>query len=123
MTIHFKKDVVNTFLLRVEELGLEKDATKIVYDTNFAIDYKPNSPTVCLYFGKGGLYTNIDILDKLISDAVFILPIVSDLNKFSSLIPTQLLPINGFKLNGIKDVEAVVARMLEGLSLSMATIY
>jgi len=113
----YKKDVVDTFLLRVEELGLEKDSAKIIDDTNFLIDYKANSPTVCLYFGKGGLYTNIDILDKLITDAVFILPIVSDLNNFSSLIPPQLLSINGFKLNDLKDIEAVVARIMEGLSL------
>lgn len=113
----FKKDVVDTFLLRVEELGLERDSAKIINDTNFLLDYKSNSPTVCLYFGKGGTYTNIDILDKLITDAVFILPIVSDLNNFSSLVPPQLLPINGFKLNDVKDIEAVVARIMEGLSL------
>lgn len=113
----FKKNVVDTFLLRVKDLGLEDDSAKIIFDSTFIADYKPNSPTVCLYFGKGGLYTSIDILDKLITDAVFILPIVSDLSNFSDLIPAQLKPINGFELKDVNGIEAVVARVMEGLSL------
>ena len=113
----FKSDVVDTFTIRVRELGLEKDSIKIIYESNFTVDYKPNSPTVCLYFGKGGTYANIDILDKMIGDATFILPIVSDLTRFSDLIPIQLKPINGFELKNLSEIEAVVARVMEGLSL------
>ncbi len=83
----FKNKVVDTFLLKVQELGLDNDSIKIIYNTNFDTDYKANCPTVCAYFGKGGLHTDIDFLDQLITDAVFILPIVSNLTIFSSLVP------------------------------------
>jgi hypothetical protein len=116
-----RKGVVDTFLLRVHELGLERNSIEILDVLNFADVYKPNSPTVCIYFGNAGTHSSIDILDKLISDAVFILPIVDDLGKFSDLVPAQLLPINGFELNDIKDIEAVVARVMEGLSLLRAS--
>ncbi|MEI9954793.1 MAG: toll/interleukin-1 receptor domain-containing protein [Ferruginibacter sp.] len=117
----FKKEVVDTFLVRATQLGIEKESLEIIYETNFDNDYRPNCPTVCLYFAKGGTFININILEKLINDAVFILPTVSDLNAFSSLVPPQLKPINGLRLGDVNDVESVVGRIMEGLSLLRAS--
>lgn len=117
---HLKDEIIETFIKRVDDLGLESDSTSIIDETNFSHDYKPNSPTVCLYFGIGGIHANLGILDLLINHAVFILPIVSNLATYSNLVPAQLKSINGFELKNEKDIESLVARIMEGLSLLRA---
>lgn len=111
-----KNNIVDTFHARVKELGLEEDSTTLIDEENFYSDYKPNCPTVCIYFGKSSPHNNSDIIDILINDAVFIVPVVSDLTNFSNLVPKQLKPINGFELKDLNGVEATVARILEGLA-------
>ena len=58
-----------------------------------------------------------DILAKLITDATLILPIVTDLTKFTQQIPSELNNINGFQLAIKNDIEKLVSSILEGLSL------
>lgn len=114
----FKDEIVNTFVKRFTELGISSDLISIMDATNFATNYIANAPTVGLYFG--GTDTNFpstDILDRLISDANLILPIVDDLDFYRERIPQQLRPINAYGLNSKLQVEAIVSRILEGLSL------
>jgi hypothetical protein len=113
----YRTHVCDTFATRTDELGLDKEAFKILSEANFYAEYKPSNPTACLYLCNGGLHTSLDILEILIEDAAFILPVVPDIEKFENLVPNQLIPINGFELRDGKDVEAVAARAMEALSL------
>ncbi len=114
-----KTEIVQTFVMRVEELGLSKDALSIIDALNFDIDYKPNAPSVALYFGENGAtnFSDIHLLKKLQRDAVFIVPVVVNLKNFSSSTPAELRGINGFALTSHTEVDALVNRILEGLSL------
>lgn len=101
----------------IEELGILADSLLYIDQANFA-EYKANAPTVCLYFGDNdGTFTNIDLLETLISDATLIIPLVDDLENFKASIPAQLHKINGYKLSNENDVESLVSLVLEGLSL------
>jgi hypothetical protein len=113
----YNVDIVDTFIKRILELGLSESAVAILNKTNFHHEYQGNSPSVCLYFGVGAPYANIDILNICINDAIFVIPILDDLTSFSLLIPRELELINGFQLKSGNDIEALVGRILEALSL------
>lgn len=114
----FKDEIIDTFENRFTELGISTDLISIMDETNFTTNYIANAPTVGIYFG--GTDTNfpsIGILDRLIKDSKLILPIVDDLDFYPKRIPPQLKPINGYGLNSKLQIEAIVSRILEGLSL------
>lgn len=114
---NFKNNIVELLIKRVSDLGLNIDTIIILDENNFS-EYKGNAPTVVLYFGDDNLnFINLNILNKLISDACFILPIVSDIQNFNNLIPKELSSINGFELKSENEIESLVSRILEGLSL------
>lgn len=114
----FYKEVLDTLYQHIEELGLPKESILEIDENNFKTGYKGNAPTFCLYFGSdSGYFKNIDLLDILIKDANLILPVVSDLKKFSSQIPKELENVNGFELASINEIEKLVSCILEGLSL------
>ncbi len=114
----FFPEVIDTLYRHVTELGLLKESIVEIDESNFHTVYKANSPTFCLYFGNSsGTFKNIDILKTLIKDANLILPIASDLKKFSTQIPKELRNINGFELSNNNDIEKLVSCILEGLSL------
>lgn len=115
-TSPFKKDITDTFLNHILELGLVKDSIILLDEFNFKDNYKANAPTVGLYFG-GSIFPNIDILDILINDATIILPIVEDNSRFNSLTPEILHTINGFELKTTSNIEPLVGNILEGLEL------
>jgi hypothetical protein len=97
---------------------LLKESIKEIDEANFHTGYKGNAPTFCLYFGSdSGSFKNLDILSTLIRDANLILPIGSDLKKFSKQIPKELGNVNGFELSSRNDIEKLVSCILEGLSL------
>jgi len=114
----FYKEVLDVLYHHIAELGLAKESIIEIDENNFKTEYKGNAPTFCLYFGShSGSFKNIDLLDILIKDANLILPIASDLNKFSSQIPKGLANVNGFELATSNDIEKLVSCILEGLSL------
>lgn len=115
---HFYNEVMNIAYRHIAELGLPKESIIEIDDTNFQTEYKRNAPSFCLYFGSDtGSFKNLDLLKILIKDANLILPIASDLNKFSSQIPKVLANVNGFELATRNDIEKLVSSILEGLSL------
>lgn len=112
------KEVLDTLYHHIEELGLAKESILEIDETNFKTEYKGNAPTFCLYFGSNsGTFKNIDLLEILIKDANLILPVATDLVKFSCQIPKQLENVNGFELATSNDIEKLVSCILEGLSL------
>lgn len=114
----FYSDILKTLYRHIAELGIQKDYIIEIDENNFAVEYKANAPTYCLYFGSShGTFKNQDVLVKLLTDATLILPIVSDLTKFKQQIPTELKNINGFQLTSNNDIESLVSLILEGLSL------
>lgn len=114
----FYKEVLDTLYHHIEELGLAKESILEIDESNFHSDYKGNAPTFCLYFGGGsGSFKNIDLLEILIKDANLILPVVSNLGKFSSQIPKELANVNGLELASRNDIEKLVSSILEGLGL------
>lgn len=115
---HFYNEVMNIAYRHIAELGLPKESIIEIDDINFQTEYKRNAPSFCLYFGSDtGSFKNLDLLKILIKDANLILPIASDLNKFSSQIPKELANVNGFELATRNDIEKLVSSILEGLSL------
>lgn len=114
----FYKEVLDTLYHHIAELGLAKESILEIDENNFKTEYKANAPTFCLYFGSNsGTFKNIDLLNILIKDANLILPVASDLEKFSSRIPKELQNVNGFELATSNDIEKLVSCILEGLSL------
>lgn len=114
----FYKEVLDTFYHHIEELGLAKESVLEIDETNFKTEYKGNAPTFCLFFGdNSGTFKNIDLLEILIKDANLILPVATELTKFSYQIPKQLKNVNGFELSTSNDIEKLVSCILEGLSL------
>src|SRR6187402_3383460 len=92
----FYIEILDTFYHHIEELGLAKDSILEIDENNFKTEYKGNAPTFCLYFGNdSGSFKNLDLLKILSKDANLILPVASDLEKFSSQIPKELENVNG----------------------------
>ncbi|MCZ2393014.1 MAG: toll/interleukin-1 receptor domain-containing protein [Chitinophagales bacterium] len=114
----FYSEILETLYRHIIELGLLKECIIEIDENNFATEYKANAPTFCLYFGStSGYFANQDILAKLLTDATLILPVVTDLTKFTQQIPSELININGFQLATRNDIERLVSSILEGLSL------
>lgn len=114
----FYKEVLDIMYHHIQELGLAKESILEIDENNFKTEYKGNAPTFCLYFGNNsGSFKNIDLLEILIKDANLVLPVASDLEKFSSQIPKELENVNGFELATNNDIEKLVSCILEGLSL------
>lgn len=110
------------FFKRIKELGLNKNAVVLLDRANFDNLYKGNSPSFCIYFGsQGGKHRDLDLVERLLSDAKLIFPIVTDLKKFSIQIPKQLRGINGFALPDQLAIPRIVSTALEGLSLLRAS--
>lgn len=114
----FYKEVLDTLYHHISELGLAKESILEIDENNFKSEYSGSAPTFCLYFGSNSsAFKNLDLLKILIKDANLILPIASDLEKFSSQIPKELENVNGFELATSNDIEKLVSCILEGLSL------
>lgn len=113
-----KGSIVSTFKTRVDDLGISAESINILEEDNFRDNYIANAPTVGVYFGgETTNFPNLDILERLLSDSNLVLPVVNDLKHFSENTPVNLHPINGFELKTETNVEALVSRILEGLSL------
>jgi hypothetical protein len=113
-----KDTIIDTFKKRVQDLGVNEDALSILDEKTFEKEYKRNAPSAALYFGgRTANFPDLVILDDLLSNSSFILPVVGDLARFTDLVPKQLFPINGFELKSEREVEALVSNILECLGL------
>ena len=111
-------EIEDCFFRQITELGVEESSVVIINQSRFDIEYKPNAPAFCIYLGdKDGVYKDTDIVDRLVRDAILIVPVVSDLTEFSKQVPPMLHGINGFELAGKTEIEALVGVVLEGLGL------
>lgn len=111
-------EVLRTFYHHIKELGIVIESIVEIDESNFDVLYTGNAPSFCLYFGsENGHYKNIDILKILITDANLILPVVSNIKKFTVQIPPELINVNGFELADSNGIENLVSTILEGLSL------
>lgn len=115
--IEFEQQILDLLFKQIDELGMSPDKLKIIYSENFEKEYQANYPVYCLYMGSNNKELDLDILAKLKEDATLILPIVSDLTKFNSLIPDDLKNQNGFPLANEDDIPRLVSCILEGFSL------
>lgn len=114
----FRDLVVRTFLDKIVDLGLEREVVEVITDADYFAKHKNNSPTVALYFGgSNSNHPHLDILENLVHEAAFILPIVEDKSVFCSLTPNQLHEINGSQLENHLDIDPLVSSILEGFSL------
>ncbi len=118
----FIEEILKTFYIHIEELGINRDSIIEINEKNFNFNYIANAPTFCLYFGSNDSnYTNLDFVDILIKDATLILPIVSDLKQFNKEIPEFLRNNNGIELKLENDIEKIVSVILEGFGLLRST--
>lgn len=113
----YKQDIVNSFLARVTDLGLDTDAFVLLNEANFDQKYQARNPSVCVYLSNGAQYPDLDILKRLINDAVFLIPVVPDINEFKKLTPQELHFINGTELVDSLGINTITNKLLEGLSL------
>lgn len=117
----FEQQILDSLFEQINILGMSGDMLNIVYAENFKTDYQANYPVYCLYMGSNNKELDLGILATLKEDATLILPIVSDLTKFNSLIPDDLKNQNGFSLANKDDIPRLVSCILEGFSLLRAS--
>lgn len=114
----FTHKLIKMFRHHVSELGLEEDTIAIIDELNFEIEYEPNCPAFCIYFGNEmGDFTNIDFLKTLIEDATLVAPVVSNIKLFAKSTPLLVHNINGFQLQSLSDLEPLVSCIMEGMGL------
>lgn len=100
-----KDTIINTFKKRVQDLGVNEDALSILDEKSFEREYRRNAPSAAVYFGgETTSFPDLDILNDLLGNSSFILPVVEDLARFTNLVPKQLFPINGFELKSEMEV-------------------
>ena len=91
---------------------------EVIDDLGFKNTFKSNAPGVCIYFGERTTnFKNLDSLDLLLLESIITIPVVDDLQNFSSQIPKQLRGINGFQLKSELEIAALVSSVIEALSL------
>lgn len=118
----YKAEILETLLQRIKDLGLKNDSIVVIDENNFDREYKLNAPAFGLYFGdENSDFRDLDKLQVLISKAILILPIVSDLTHFTVQMPGELKNVNGTCLNGTEGVEGIVSCILEGFGLLRAS--
>lgn len=115
----FQDTILKSISSNIDDLGIESSKVlSVVDEKSFKSVYSASNPSVCIFFGGEQVSDHcLTILDKLIRDAVFILPSVSDLSIFSKLVPAQIKGISGLELNAPSDIPKLVSSVLEGFSL------
>jgi hypothetical protein len=114
----FSEELIKGFMHHVYELGLQVDSVIIIDEHNFEIEYKPNCPAFCVYFGReDGYFKNTGFLERLLTDATFVAPVVNNLKVFRKSTPALVHNINGFQLESAYDLEPLLGCIFEGLGL------
>ncbi len=109
--------VVSAIESHVEELGISLSSLSILDGDDFQKRHQPNSPTYCIYYGEYNNFLHLNELEALQKAATPILPVVCDLEKFTSDIPKNLCQINGYELSNSSQIEKLVGYITEGLGL------
>lgn len=114
---HYNELIIEQLFKQIEHLGLCSTAIQIINNSNFHTLYRANNPTYCLYFGSENKTIDNDLLNILIDDATLILPVISNINNATNLIPESLKAINVFELKNNIGINKLVNCILEGFGL------
>lgn len=117
-------DAVRVLLhTRVEELGLDPDASLVFLDRDSFDRYDPKGPAVGVYFGTPRHDpADLRVLDVLAGDGITVVPVVEDLARFAELVPEPLHPVNGMQVDATQErVQALAGLLLERLNLLRAS--
>ena len=114
---HYNELIIEQLFKQIEHLGLYSTAIQIINNSNFHTLYRANNPTYCLYFGSENKTIDNDLLNILIDDATLILPVISNINNATNLIPESLKAINVFELKNNIEINKLVNCILEGFGL------
>ncbi|MCP9767912.1 toll/interleukin-1 receptor domain-containing protein [Lacihabitans sp. LS3-19] len=99
-------EIISLFSDTVKDLQMLQDAFTTITEHNFSKDYTGKQPAFAIYFGdKEGSFTNLDIVDRLITDGTSILPVFY--NSFSKEIPKSLENQNGLLYDSTKNAKIV----------------
>lgn len=109
------------FYKKVKELHLLEDAFKVINETNYEVDYKPNQPAFTIYFGDiNSDFKNLKFIDDLLEDGRMVLPIYYEKDSFKKHIPDSLSNQNGLLYDASKDIK-IVNLALEAFELLRST--
>lgn len=108
-----------TVKTRVEDLGLNFTESCTIFFRDTASSADSKAPTVCVYFGStDSRAADRELLAALLIRSTVIIPVVTDLLKFTSFVPIEISHINGMQLESSDpNLEAVAAATLEALHL------
>lgn len=116
-----KKGIVLAALeRRIKELGDGIWNVIDILEGTAAETFDKTAPIFALWFGSSAITDrgHLTTLDNLLAEAKTILPIVQNIEKFTSQTPAKLHPINGLELdNSAEKCDRVVNTILEGLQL------
>ncbi|MGR5463223.1 toll/interleukin-1 receptor domain-containing protein [Photobacterium damselae] len=99
------------------EFDLSVDDHVRIYNSETVIERNRSAAFTAVYFG-GSPQVDIETTQSLYNESVPIIPVVSNLELFSSHIPEFLQPTNGYCLNGQDpDMKELAALMMECVGL------
>lgn len=108
-------EIIKQLINKLSELRISKNVIKRI-NSNSIDDLLTKSPTICLYFGNREKKDR-DIIDRLLSQNILILPLVSDIKKVPNEIPEKLTVINCFEYNSKDKIPEIVNLILEKFEL------
>jgi TIR domain-containing protein len=109
----------DTLRRRLADLGLDPEqAVSFLEASNFE-SRTPNAPVVGIYFGSEVKKdAETEVIGQLLSLPAVVLPVVESIEKYQSLVPDALGPVNGIALDPQdSELEQVANLALEALSL------
>jgi hypothetical protein len=99
----------------LRDLGVHRSVDVVVSEAASAGD-----PVVGVYFGSPSAAGNLDLLDRIaaaLGTGVPVIPVVSSLAQFSSLVPPLLHPMNGWPWVGATPALRLARLLLEELGI------
>lgn len=117
-----QEEIISSFNEKIKALGVSDGSFKIINRDNFDC-YTDSSPSFCLYSGgkNDKVFVDIELIDRLITDASLVLPIIEDsLDNFNQCIPSSLSNYNGISVSTEdrrSKVEKIANNILEAFSL------
>src|SRR5690349_15707694 len=88
----FASNIVKNFKARLKELGVLQNIVSYIDAKNFH-KYQSNLPTVGIYFGDvNGIFKDVGKLSILLNESNIVLPVVSNINRYTRHTPKILHP-------------------------------
>ena len=104
------EELVELFFKKINELNLQKDFYRIIYNNNFD-EYRGNQPAFVIYFGnESGEFKDVQIIQKMLDEGNIVLPVF--FNSFKNEIPRILSNQNGLEYTEFKK-DKIVDLILE----------